>query len=141
MRILGQRRAIYQGIMELLHLWVLLSHSWHLSLPRQQFHPENLGLLGALFHLLLCFRVIVVAQDQLFVESVSLLLSFFPFSVQKKKSSRCDYFPGLVWLRTQRSLWLPPAHLMQSVVFKSELDVEVDSTQPLAKPSLWAFYF
>lgn len=71
--------------MELLHLWVVLSHSWHLSLPHQQFHPENLGPLGALFHLLLCFRVIVVAQDQLFVESVSLLLSFFPFSVQKKR--------------------------------------------------------
>ena len=85
MRILGQRRAIYQGIMELLHLWVGLSHSWHLSLPYQQFHPENLGSLGALFHLLLFFRVIVVAQNQLFVESISFLFSFFPLSVQKKR--------------------------------------------------------
>lgn len=84
-RILGQRRTIYQRVMELLHLWVSLFDHWHLRLPLQQLQPETLRNLGTVAHLHHAFRIIIVEQSKLFVEALFFKFCVFCFSVQKKK--------------------------------------------------------
>lgn len=84
-RILDHGGTVYQGIMELSHLWVILLDCWHLRPPLQQLQPEILRTKGTVVHLCLVFRIIIVAQNKLFVESLFLQLSFFCFAVQKKR--------------------------------------------------------
>lgn len=54
--------------MELLHLGVSLFDCGHLRLPLQQLQSQRPRTL-AVVHLLLAFRIVIVAQDKLFVEA------------------------------------------------------------------------
>lgn len=67
-RTLSQRGTIHPGIMELLHLGVSLFDCGHLRLPLQQLQSQRPRTL-AVVHLLLAFRIVIVAQDKLFVEA------------------------------------------------------------------------
>lgn len=68
-RTLSQRGTIHPGIMELLHLGVSLFDCGNLRLPLQQLQSQRPRTL-AVVHLLLAFRIVIVAQDKLFVESL-----------------------------------------------------------------------